>query len=75
MIRRLIPITLLLLTLAVIAQEADLSGSWEVFQVSSVSRYSLREHLSSETPARACDMVLNSDGTINATVPNLTVHK
>ena len=75
MIRRLIPITLLLITLPLIAQEADLSGSWEVFQVSSVSRYSLREHLSSETLARASDMVLNSDGSINTNVPNLTVRK
>lgn len=75
MIRRLIPITLLLITLPLIAQEADLSGSWEVFQVSSVSRYSLREHMSSETLARASDMALNSDGTVNTNVPNLTVQK
>ncbi len=75
MIRRLIPITLLLLALPLIAQEADLSGSWEVFQVSSVSRYSLREYMSSETLARASDMALNSDGTVNTNVPNLTVQK
>ncbi len=75
MIRRLIPITLLLIAFPLIAQEADLSGSWEVFQVRSVSRYSLREHLSSETLARANDMALNSDGTVNTNVPNLTVQK
>ena len=75
MIRRFIPITLLLIALPLIAQEADLSGSWEVFQVSSVSRYSLREHMSSETLARASDMALNADGTVNTNVPNLTVQK
>ncbi len=75
MIRRLLTITLLLITLPLIAQETNLSGTWEVFQVSAVSRYSLREHNSSETLATAKDMALNSDGTVNTNVPNLTVQK
>ena len=75
MIRRFLIITLLLITLPLIAQETNLSGTWEVFQVSAVSRYSLREHNSSETLATAKDMALNSDGSVNTNVPNLTVQK
>jgi hypothetical protein len=75
MIRRFLIIALLLITLPLIAQETNLSGSWEVFQVSAVSRYSLREHNSSETLATAKDMALNNDGTVNTNVPNLTVQK
>ena len=75
MIRRFLIITLLLITLPLIAQETNLSGTWEVFPVSAVSRYSLREHNSSETLATAKDMALNSDGSVNTNVPNLTVQK
>jgi hypothetical protein len=75
MLRRLIPLTLLLFTFALFAQEVNLSGSWQVYQAITVSRYSLREHQSSETLVKASDMALNSNGTVNTDVPNLTVQK
>jgi len=70
-------VALTLLTTVVFAQEleqADLTGSWEVYPVSQLSRYSIKEHRNAEatTAALAGTMQLNADGSLEINLAGLT---
>ncbi len=57
------------------AQDIDLSGDWRVFQVSPLSRFSLKEYNSPSPLVTADDMTLNADGTVAADLAYLTISK
>ncbi len=69
---------LLLISAAVVlsqdaAQNATLEGTWQVFQASTLSRYSLKEYQNPASSIASGTMTLNSDGTISIDVPGMTV--
>ena len=54
-------------------QQADMVGSWEVYPVSGLSRYSIKEHRNPEatTAAIGGQMQLNADGSLQVDLANL----
>ena len=72
----LIRLGLLILAAApLLSQEMDLSGSWQVYQVSAMSLYSLKEYKSPAALVNADDMTLNADGTVAADLAYLNIDK
>lgn len=56
-------------------QQADLVGSWDIYPVSELSRYSIKEHRNPEamTSTMAGTLQLNADGSIQVELANMTV--
>ena len=73
--RSVIVLWLLLLASALFAQDIDMSGSWEVYRLTSLARYTLRDYQAGQATIQPDEMNLNADGTATATIPNLSMQK
>ena len=75
MVKRFLPAIMFLLAAPLFAQEIDWTGSWQVYEVSLLSRYSLSEHTSGQSTVKIEDLELKDDGTVTTTLTKLAIQR